>query len=888
MSTNAVAADLAVAELLTTAGLADPYSRIERIRALGRAVPSPIGVILTGYDDCKTALRNQALVSDAFSSFQPLLGEAWRENRALKLLSESLLFLEGVQHNRVRRLVASAFTPAAVAGWQPLIDQVADDLLLDVSNRLKRGESVDLVEALARPLPIAVMAELIGLPRNDAAHLRELIGTIADLSAGLVLNEEALLETHEIGVELEAYLRAALATSSAAQRSVMGRIALDDNEQITDDDRISLAFILLAAGFETTAMLVANAIVLLHNHPQEWNDLVRHPDRALLVTEETLRLQAPAAFTSRIARTHTNVADITVAANTAVTMFLAAANRDPAKFADPQRFSPDRYADGTQSTPPLSFGSGIHHCIGSLLARTEAIAVLRRLNRLGPVEQLVLVEPITWRPSVSLRGVASLMIRQRPPARRGATTSSTASANVPAPTPHFSTNARIRRKVATKMIRGVVGGLVGSKVRSAFAKGHRKQEIKESFAAESAANAAAVMGDLKGVTMKMGQLASFMGASMPDVAKRSLSALQSNAPAMPPGEAESAVNLALGKQPTDLFRTWDPTPVAAASIGQVHRATLRDGRSVAVKVQYPGVDVAMAADLNDQARMTKLISRFAMRNLDAETLSRELSARISEELDFTNEARHHAEFAARFEGHPFIRIPAVVPEFSSRTVLTTTWADGEDWNTFRGHATQQEKNRAGEIIARFIFGSTRRYRHFNADPNPGNFLFHPNAEYLTFLDFGLAKRLTKEEDTQLWLLVDALMDRTAATDIVRQSVAAGYLKADHGLDPELLKRYLTLTTDLFDHDPFTVTNDWLAKVMKSTFTFEGEFSAIRSKLNSKADFFLRDRVYWGMTAILAELNATGPWKSINNEYRRNESPCTSLGVAEAEWVCNRL
>jgi cytochrome P450/predicted unusual protein kinase regulating ubiquinone biosynthesis (AarF/ABC1/UbiB family) len=875
MSPNAIDADLEVAELLTTAGLADPYARIERIRALGRAVPSPIGVILTGYDDCQNALRNHALVSDAQSSFQPLMGDEWKENRALKLLSESLLFLEGAQHNRVRKLVASAFTPAAVASWQPTIDQIVNDLLQQVSAQLKRGEEVDLVKALARPLPIAVMAELIGLPRSDAAHLRELIGTIADLSVGLVLGEEAMQKTHEIGVELEMYLRNALATSTNEGRSVMGRIALDPNEQITDDDRVSLAFILLAAGFETTAMLVANAIALLHENPSEWNQLVREPDRAASVAEETLRLQTPATFTGRIASAPTEVADTAVEPGTAVTMFLAAANRDPAKFTEPQRFNPDRYADGAATTAPLSFGSGMHHCIGSLLARSEAISVLRRLNTLGPVEELALVEPVTWRPSVALRGVASLVVK-RVPIRPTDT-------HVPGPITHLSTDGKQRRKAATKLFRGVIAGLVGSKVRAAFARGERKAEIKEKSASDSAAKAVEVMGDLKGVTMKMGQLASFMGASMPDAAKRSLSALQSSAPAMPVGEAEAAVQRALGKHPSELFRSWEATPVAAASIGQVHRATLHDGRAVAVKVQYPGVDEAIAADLNDQARMTKLIARFAMRNLDAETLSRDLSARISEELDFTNEARHHTEFAERYKGHPFIRVPEVVPEFSTRTVLTTTWADGENWNTFLERATLAEKDRAGEIIARFVFGSTRRYRHFNADPNPGNFLFHPNAEYITFLDFGLAKRLTKDEDTQIWLLVDALMDRTSAHDIVRQCISGGYLNQDHGLDPELLKRYLMTTTDFYDSEPFTVTNEWLAKIMKTTFMFEGEYSVIRSKLNSRADFFLRDRVYWGMTGILAELNASAGWKSINNEYRQDAPPSTPLGEAEALW-----
>lgn len=889
LDNDTLAADLVVAELLTTAGLGDPYARVERLRALGRAVPSTLGVMVTGYDDCQHALRNPALVSDPDLSFAPLLGSSWRENRGITLLAESLLFLEGDAHNRVRKLVAGAFTPTAVASWQPTIVAIAERLLAEVSRRLDAGERVDLVESLARPLPIAVMAELLDLPHNDASRLRKMIGMIADLNVGLAMGEEELQKVHTIGVELDTYLRTALSRpastqSSQVQRSgVLGRIALDPNEVVTEDDRVSLAFILLAAGFETTAMLVANAAALLIEHHDSWTKLSFDPSFAHAVVEETLRLQAPAALTARVTNAPTTVADVALVSGVTVTLMLSAANRDPARFVEPGSFRPDRYAGdpASRATAPISFGSGMHHCLGSVLARAEGVAVLERLCKLGGHAGLTIVEPITWRPSIALRGIESLIVMRTDLAPRSEPERTI--------TPETSYVAGKRKRQGAQAALGLsIGGrFVASKLRRVFANADRKEELSEQFAAESSARAVEVMGDLKGVVMKTGQLLSFIGLGLPDVAQRSMAALQSDAPPLPAGVAETAVLRAFGKPVGELFAQWSPTPIAAASIGQVHRARLHDGREVAVKVQYPGVSEAIAADLKDQARVTKLISRFAMRSLDANNLSRELSARISEELDFRIEAKHQQDFADRYADHPFIRVPNIVTEMSNAVIMTSEWASGLRWQAFTTQATEDQKDRVGEIIARFIFGSTRRYLHFNADPNPGNYLVDPDGRFVTFLDFGLARRVAREHDHKLWLLVDSIMERRSANEVVAASIVGGYLFPDHGLEPELLTKYLFLTSDLYFNHPFTVTKEWVSEVGRKTFTFEGEFSVIRSKLSTEADFFLRDRVYWGMLGILSDLRATADWAPINNEYRIGAPPSTPMGEAEASWIRSR-
>jgi predicted unusual protein kinase regulating ubiquinone biosynthesis (AarF/ABC1/UbiB family)/cytochrome P450 len=906
---DTISADLVVAELVTTAGLADPYARFERIRSLGRAVPSTLGVVLTGYDDCQEALRNSALVSDANATFAPLIGPTWRENRALSLLADSLLFLEGPAHNRVRRLVAGAFTPAAVEGWQTTIQQIADNLLADVASRLARGENVDLVASLARPLPSAVMAELLGLPRVDATHLQTMIGEVANLNFGLAMSEDDLSRTHEVGLALDAYLRNALGIGDALaetpasqagqpeqpeQPGVLGRIALDTNEAVSDDDRVSLAFILLAAGFETTSMLVANALHLLLESPSEWDALVASPDRTSLVVEETLRLQAPAALTTRFTSTHTIVGGRSVEPQTSIAMFLAAANRDPDKFTNPAVFDPSRYESAhnehsdvehgeQKTTPPLSFGSGMHHCLGSILARTEATAVLRRLAVLGDQDRLVVVQPVTWRPSLALRGIETLVI-----ARTKSTTPATQpTAGLVAESRTLATNVvsgRARRRKANRMRGGLVAGYVASRFKTLFLRGERKQDARDAYSAQAAAKAVEVMGDLKGVTMKMGQMASFLAPTMSDAAKRSLVALQSSAPPMAVGQAEAAIESALGKRVNELFAEWSPVPVAAASIGQVHRARLHDGRHVAVKVQYPGIADAMESDLKDAARVNKLMQRFAMRSIDSETLSRDITERITQELDFRIEANHQREFAKRFHDHPFVNIPEVIDDLSTRTVLVTTWVEGENWATFLSHATQEERDRAGEIIARFMFMCTRRYLHFNADPNPGNFIFDPHAKRITFIDFGLAKKITPEYDKRMWLLWDSVIDQSTAEQIEQSCIDGGYLNADHGLDIDLLRRYMLTSGEFYTQHPFTATPNWYANVMKTVFLFEGGYTSIRSKLTTEADFFLRDRVYWGVLGILAELNATGDWRPMANEYRRNEPASSPLGELETVWL----
>src|SRR5438128_8626305 len=210
-------------------------------------------------------------------------------------------------------------------------------------------------------------------------------------------------------------------------------------------------------------------------------------------------------------------------------------------------------------------------------------------------------------------------------------------------------------------------------VRGRNATERERQALEARFAIKTAEDVAQVLGGMKGAIMKAGQMMSFVAEGLPPEAQAALATLQADVPPMVPSLAESVVRQELGDDPSKLFLDWDPEPVAAASIGQVHKAVLHDGREVAVKVQYPGIDKAIKGDLDNAELLYGMFASFALKNMDVKALVDELRARMADELDYNLEARLQAEFADRYRGHPFTHVPDVVPERSSRRVNTSVW-----------------------------------------------------------------------------------------------------------------------------------------------------------------------------------------------------------------------
>ena len=431
--------------------------------------------------------------------------------------------------------------------------------------------------------------------------------------------------------------------------------------------------------------------------------------------------------------------------------------------------------------------------------------------------------------------------------------------------------------------RGAHWGVV--RVRGAGKDAAARAELEERFAIKTAEDVAKELGNMKGAIMKAGQMFSFIAEGLPPEAQAALATLQADVPPMAPSLAEQVVRDELGKDPEHLFLDWNPVPVAAASIGQVHKAVLRDGREVAVKVQYPGVDKAIKGDLDNAEMLYGMFSSFALRNMDVKAIVDELRERMGDELDYRLEARHQAEIAEIYRGHPWIRIPTVIPEYSSQRVLTSEWVDGMRWDDLLETGSREVKQHAAEVLFRFAQGSINRHGLFNGDPHPGNYRFHHDGS-VTFLDFGLVKRWTPGELEVMQPVLDAALARDPQR-LADAMVESRFLPADHGLDPQRIFDYVSAPYEPYMHDTFTFTRPWLAEMLGKMMDISGGNLEVIKQFNMPPSYVILDRVVWGMSALLARLGATGPFGAILAEYRKDAPPATDLGRQEAAWRAAR-
>jgi len=423
------------------------------------------------------------------------------------------------------------------------------------------------------------------------------------------------------------------------------------------------------------------------------------------------------------------------------------------------------------------------------------------------------------------------------------------------------------------------------KLRAARATEDRRAELEQGYAIKSAEDVARVLGGMKGAVMKLGQLLSFVADGLPAQAQEALAPLLADAPPMSPRLAAEVVRRELGADPERVFLDWSDVPVAAASIGQVHRAVTRDGRVVAVKVQYPGVDGAIRGDLDNAQMLYNFIAALRLKNLDVQAIVNELRTRMVEELDYTLEASNQAELAALYGGHPFVRIPGVVRELSTSRVLTSEWVEGKRWEEFLATSTEADRQRAAEIVYRFYQGSVHRYGLFNGDPHPGNYLFHDDGT-VTFIDFGLVKRWSPGEWDRLAPLLDAVLaddpERTAA-----QLVEAGFLPPDHGVPVQRVWEYVSRPYVPLLTERFRYTQAWVRDALQTLVDVPGHYRDLVAKLDMPPSFVILDRVVWGVSGVLGRLEAEAGWRAIVEEYRNGAPPSTELGVQEAQWAAER-
>ncbi|TPW15789.1 MAG: hypothetical protein FD127_543 [Acidimicrobiaceae bacterium] len=423
---------------------------------------------------------------------------------------------------------------------------------------------------------------------------------------------------------------------------------------------------------------------------------------------------------------------------------------------------------------------------------------------------------------------------------------------------------------------------VWHRLRRRFASHARRPHLDDRFALRTADDVARELGNMKGALMKAGQLISFVVEALPEPAQQALSSLYSDAPPMSVELAESVVTAELGRDPRSVFLDWSATPVAAASIGQVHRAVTRDGRVVAVKVQYPGVAAAIEADLDNADVLYRMLAAFTLKGLDTRALVDELRSRMHDELDYRIEADNIRTFRANFAGHPFVSLPDVLAELSSRAVITTEWVDGLTWNSFVAQATPEARRRAGESIWRFVQHSVHRLGVFNGDPHPGNYLFSAHGD-VTFLDFGMVKRWSPGEWERLAPCMDAIIVDRDPEGLVSAMEHSGFLRPGHGLDPAEVYDYVSSPYRPYLVDEFTFDRAFMRDTVQRIVDVDGPYAEVIKRIDMPASFLMLDRVVWGVSALLGKLELTGRWRAMLLEYRIDAEPVTDLGRSEHRW-----
>jgi predicted unusual protein kinase regulating ubiquinone biosynthesis (AarF/ABC1/UbiB family) len=448
-------------------------------------------------------------------------------------------------------------------------------------------------------------------------------------------------------------------------------------------------------------------------------------------------------------------------------------------------------------------------------------------------------------------------------------------------------SGRVRR---TAKVGRLVAGEVAKTYRTKAANLVRPEESRsvanERRRMEAAERVVEVLGQMKGPAMKIGQMASVLdlGGMPPDEAQRlqaKLGELRDHAPQASFKEMRKVIEQDLGESIGDLFAEFDPNAAAAASIGQVYRARLHDGREVAVKVQYPGMGAAVRADLQNLALIMRAAQRFAP-GIDPATTASELRERISEELDYEHEAQAQRAFARRWRRHPFIVIPNVVTRLSRTRVLVSEWVDGVGFEQIK-EAPQGTRDRVGEIVLRFFLGSLYRFGQFSGDPHPGNFRLLGDGR-VAFLDFGMTKRVARTRiDAELAVIRSAL-ERDANTVHAGLSTLGFFDPGDPRFDRELVLEHVRAINAWYaDDKPVTLNPPYVSALLAHAGDPRSKYWDLMKNETIPAESLLSSRMQIMTLATVGQLSATANWHRIMSEWLYGSLPASPLGLAEAEF-----
>lgn len=446
---------------------------------------------------------------------------------------------------------------------------------------------------------------------------------------------------------------------------------------------------------------------------------------------------------------------------------------------------------------------------------------------------------------------------------------------------------RLRRTVP---LAGFTARAAGGRLVAGLREKAGAEDAVERFHERTAERYTELLGHSKGALMKAGQILSMIDAQAIGNAgfapyQRALARLQTAAPPMPAALVRKVLNDELGSGIGN-FAEFDDEPMAAASVGQVHRAVLHDGRAVAVKIQYPGVAQAIRDDLaNTELLITflRLGAAAAGMTIDIRAMAAEITERITEEVDYRHEAAMITAFAALLRGHPFIRTPEVVLEASSDRVLTMTYLDGMDWPAAQ-HADQDLRNTWAEVVFRFINSGSRHGNICQVDPHPGNFRFNPDGT-VGCLDFGCVQTFAERPRWLFLALMHAGMEHRY-DDCRDLMVEMGMLSAESSLSREDLQRIVSdMTHATAAPQPVTYTAETAARSLNALMGDQNFLPA--GHLTVTREFVFLPRLQIAFDHIAAGLQATVPVRSILEDLSGVAEPTTELGKLHHAWLRER-
>ena len=381
---------------------------------------------------------------------------------------------------------------------------------------------------------------------------------------------------------------------------------------------------------------------------------------------------------------------------------------------------------------------------------------------------------------------------------------------------------------------------------------------------KTAAQLFKVMGTLKGGAMKFGQVMSVFEASLPEELVKpyrdSLSKLQDSAPPMSTSNVLKQMTKNLGEDWRSRFLEFNEEPAAAASIGQVHKAIWKDGREVAVKIQYPGAGGALIADLNQISRLARLIG-LTIPGLDVKALVTELKERVIEELDYIHESKAQKQFANAYEGSPDYLIPHVLS--AAPEVVITEWVDSSPLLDIIKNGTQEERNKYGQLLLRFLLSGPKVAGLLHCDPHPGNFRIAPDGR-MVVLDFGATASFPNGlPDTMGTLLNIAMIGDDAG--VVAGLREAGFIRPNIDLDPASLLNYLAPFTEPTSASIFKHSRLWLQDLFAKTADPRNPDWSVAFKINLPPEYLMIHRTWMGSLGVLCQMESEF---SVRDEFEK--------------------